>query len=43
MNLANVSPRSPTDLVAKGNLIEKDMNYFLPQQDDNVPLKAMDT
>ena len=36
-----VSPRSPADLVPKGNLIEKDMSKFIPQQDDNVPLKEM--
>lgn len=43
MNQSPVSPRSPTDLVPKGNLINKDMSAFIPQQDDNVPLKAMDT
>ena len=41
MNQSPVSPRSPTDLVSKGNLINKDMSEFIPQQDDNVPLKAM--
>lgn len=41
MNQSPVSPRSPIDLVPKGNLIEKDMSEFIPQQDENVPLKAM--
>lgn len=31
-----------SDLEAKGHLIAKDMREFLPQQDDNVPLKEMD-
>ena len=31
-----------SDLEAKGNLIQKDMQEYLPQQDDNVPLKDMD-
>lgn len=35
------SPRSPADLIPKGNLIEKDMSKFIPQQDENVPLKDM--
>lgn len=30
------------DLIAKGNLIEKDMQQYLEQQDDNMPLKDMD-
>ena len=30
------------DLIAKGNLIEKDMQQYLKQQDDNMPLKDMD-
>ena len=43
MNSGNVSPRSPTDLIPKGNLINQDMSKFIPQQDDNIPLKEMDT
>lgn len=31
-----------SDLIARGNLIEKDMKPYLPQQDDNVPLADMD-
>jgi hypothetical protein len=31
-----------SDLVAKGHLVAKDMSEFLPQQDDNQPLKEMD-
>lgn len=31
-----------TDLEPKGYLIEKDMREFIPQQDNNVPLKEMD-
>jgi hypothetical protein len=30
------------DLIPKGHLIEKDMSAYLPQQDQNVPLKDMD-
>ena len=33
---------SNADLIAKGHLVEKDMQVFLPQQDDNIPLKDMD-
>lgn len=29
-------------MIARGHLIDKDMTGFLPQQDDNVPLRAMD-
>lgn len=30
------------DLIAKGNLIDKDMQGYIDQQDDNMPLKDMD-
>lgn len=37
-----MSENKDQDLVHKGNLIAKDMTPYLPQQDDNVPLRDMD-
>lgn len=38
----NQTDAAGQDLIAKGNLIDKDMQQYLEQQDDNMPLKDMD-